>query len=484
MSANSIQKNFIYNLSNTVLKIVFPLLVFPHVSRILLTDGIGKVNYAAAVVNYFIIIATLGIPIYGLREMAKTKNNKKEELTVFSQVFSVNMLLVVVSYLLLFGLIQFGFIQDELKLIMINSLLIIFTLFEAEWYFQGIENYKFITVRNLVVKSVSLALIFLFVKTKADYHLYALILVLGLGGNSIFNAIFLLKRFGKEIRVYFSRLAIKRALRKHLNPIVTSSLLAIMGSIYLNLDTVMIGHFSTKTEVGIYTAAMRIVRLIITIILALNTVMIPKATQFFKSGESGHQRNIIALTLRFVFFISLPAILLLYFYATDIIQLYAGDDFVLSAPLLKVLVFLIIAVSISNLCGMQILFPTNQEKKFLIAVTFGAGLNFGLNYFLIPTYAAFGASIASMFTELLIALVLLYFSRNYFSWKNIWETRNYFIASIVMFLTFTALDFLLPNEGFLYLLIELVLSGILYLATLFLLKDEIIIKRLKYAESE
>ena len=436
------------------------------------------------VINYFIILSTLGIPIYGIREMAKTKGNRLKEFTSFSQLFAVNILLVLLSYSVLVLFIFTGIIESEVNLILINSLLIVFSLFEAEWYFQGIEDYKFITLRNLVVKIIALALVFIFVQSKSDYNAYAFIMVFALGGNAIVNAWFFVHRFGKKLLERFSFRAFQLAVKEHLSLVITSSLLAVMGSIYLNLDTVMIGYFSSKAEVGIYTAPMRIVRLAITIILALNTVMIPKATQFFEKGETVKWKEIINITLRYIFFVSLPAILLLYYYAEDLILLYAGESFRGSIPVLQILVLLIFTVSLSNLCGMQILFPGKKEKKFLIAVTLGAGLNFTLNLILIPNYQAVGASVASLITEFLIAVVLLYFTKNYFSLSSLLQLKNYFIALLLMGTSLYLGQQFFPCNNLVCRIIALVVASLIYLVTLWLLKDELLLRKKKHAKTQ
>ena len=187
MTLPSVKHNFLYNLTNTVLKIVFPLLVFPYVSRVLEPEGIGRINYAEAFASYFVLFSSLGIPIYGLREIAKYRS----DLTVLRErlggILCINFFFVILSYLVLGCLLYFQVIRKENNLILINSSLILFSLIEMEWYFQGTENYKFITIRNLILKTITMVLIFTTIHSKDDVLFYAVLMVVGIGGNSLFN---------------------------------------------------------------------------------------------------------------------------------------------------------------------------------------------------------------------------------------------------------------------------------------------------------
>lgn len=454
------------------MRIVFPLVVFPLVSRILLPEGIGRVNYANAVANYFVLFSTLGIPLYGLREIAKAKGNKTKRMKTFASVFSVNLILVMLSYLLLFAGITTGLIEKESKLIIIHSLLIVFTLFEAEWYFQGTENYRFITYRNLIVKSLSILLIFVFVKTKADFIWYAVILVFGIGGNSILNFSSILKEFGFKLFYLFKPTEIKNAINVHFSKVLTTSALALAGSIYLNLDLFMIGYFSGNNHVGYYTASSRIIRVVISVVLALNTVLLPKATDLIKNNEMEKLRQVVGLTNSFIYLISIPAIILLLFYAEPIILMFAGEDYIFSADILRILTFIIFFVSMNNLLGLQVLYPSNEEKKFLKAILIGAGINLIFNLALIPQLKSIGAAYASVFAELVIFIMLFFYTRKIIM-TNQWHIfKPYLLATGLMLLSIVLLNKVELYNGSYFYIFEILFASAIYLLVLFFQKNQ------------
>lgn len=477
MKTKGIQTNFLYNATNVFLRIAFPILVFPYVSRVLLPEGIGRVNYAQAVVSYFVLFSSLGIPLYGLRAIAKSKMEERGR--VFSEIFSLNTLFALIAYIVLFISIYSGFITNEVPLIVLNSSLIFFTLLEAEWYFQGTENYQFITLRNSIVKLVSLGAIFIFVQEVTDYWTYAIILVLGLGGNAFFNLFKIVKDFGWGLLKSFRLSLLKISLHKHFQSILTSSALALAGSIYLNLDTVMIGYFSSQEEVGYYTAAMRIVRVIVSIVLALNTVLLPRASLYAETNDKEGTRLLLSMNLRFIVGLSVPAIIIFFFYSEPIMLLFAGESFSSSIQLLELLCILIFFVSMSNMMGLQILYANKEEKRFLVAIVCGAILNLILNLIWIPQQQAYGAALASVIAEGLIFLILLIYTFRYFDKTQLVKLVNYLVAGSMMCLAALFLSMGVYFSEVIALLLNFILTGLTYAVVLWILKDQLIVQSFK-----
>ena len=479
MDKPSIKSNFFFNATIVVLRIAFPLIVFPFVSRILMPEGIGRVNYAQAVVSYFVLFSALGIPLYGIRAIAGIAASKSDRQKIFSEIFVLNALLAILSFSILAIAIHFNWITNEVPLILLHSLLIIFTLFEAEWYYQGTENYRFITFRNIIVKLLSIVAIFVLVKEVDDYWTYAVILVFGLGGNAIFNFFGILREFGMSlIKSLFSSFRLS-TLKKHLGAILLTSALSLAGSIYLNLDTVMIGYFSTQNEVGYYTAAMRIVRAIISVVLALNTVLLPRASSLAESKDLDGAKIILGLNLRFIVGFSIPVILIFSFYASPIIHLFAGDTFMASVGLLELLGLLIFFVSMSNMMGLQILYANKKEKQFLVAIILGAALNLMLNAYWIPELQAYGAALSSVLAEGLIFMLLLWYTSSYFDKQQLRNLINYIISGLLMLgfiMAFKYMDFSLHSYAF---IVELVFAISAYAIALIFMKDSLFLRLIK-----
>lgn len=472
MSLPSVKHNFLYNLTNTLLKIVFPLIVFPYVSRILQPEGIGRINYAEAFVSYFVLFSSLGIPIYALREVAKHRADLSALRERIAGIWCINVFFVIISYLVLASLLYFKAVNKESQLILINSSLILFSLLEMEWYFQGTENYKFITIRNLILKSITMILIFNVVKTKEDVYFYAVLMVLGIGGNSLFNFFYILREHGKALFTLINFGFIKKAFTQHFKTIVITSTMALAGSIYLSLDVIMLGQISTDAQVGLYSAGIKIIRVLITVVLALSTVLLPRASFHVMNEEMEEFKKLIKLSFDFICFISFPCIAGLFILAKPIIVMFSGLTFLPAHELMQLLAVLMLLVSLNNLLGMQILYPLGKERVFLVAIIFGALVNVVSNLLLIPMMAAKGASISSLLAELTIFIVLFWSSRQFFQMNYFIKPLKYILATSVMAVVVVLVsNFFNASNSIPYTILSIAAGGATYLIMLIGLKE-------------
>jgi len=472
----SVKHNFLFNLINTSLKIIFPLILLPYVSRILLPEGVGRINYAEAVINYFILFSSLGIPLYGIREIAKYRDNQLVLFQKMAGIFSVNFCLVILSYSALLLCLWFSVIEKEFTLVLINSSLILFSLIEAEWFFQGMENYRYITIRNVLVKSASLILICSLVKTKEDIMLYAVILVLGIGGNALFNFSYIIKNHGSTLLPYLKLRLIKQAFKEHINAIIITSSMALAASIYLNLDVIMLGYFSTNAEVGYYTSCIKIMRVLITVVLALLTVLLPRSSFLVSNNQMQEFEKLIILSFKFICFIGLPCITGILLLSKQMIFVFFGESFYPAYGVMNLLCVLLFFVSMNNLLGMQILYPLNRERKFLYSILGGAIVNFSANLFLIYNFQAIGAAIGSVLAEIVIFIFLFISAKDYFKLIFLKKGINYLIASAVMAIVISLLNSTLTINVYVDLLIKIAVASITYFLSLIVLKETEFIK--------
>ncbi|MBP9068757.1 MAG: flippase [Bacteroidia bacterium] len=476
MALPSVKHNFFFNLINTLIKIVFPLIVFPYVSRILLPEGIGRVNYAEAFVSYFVLFSSLGIPVYGLREVAKHRNDLPALQKKLAGVFSINIVFAIISYSILAFLVFFNFIGKEPQLILINSSLILFSLLDMEWYFQGTENYKFITIRNVILKMISLVLIFIFIRSNDDVLLYAALLAIGVGGNSLFNFSYVLSKHGKALLKHFNLKFIISSFSEHLRSILITSSMALAGSIYLSLDVVMLGQISSNEEVGFYSASIKIVRVLISVVLALSTVLLPRASLHVKNDEMKQFNDLIKLSFNFICFLSFPCIAGIVILSDSIIVLFSGMNFYPAHQVIELLAILMFLVSMNNLFGMQILYPLNKERLFLIAILIGAAVNVISNLILIPHYNAIGAAISSVLAEFFIFITLFIVNRKFFEAATFKKPLRYILATVIMCAVVMTLNHFIPPFKLLNTAAMILTGGLCYVITLVLLKETDFIK--------
>ena len=231
-------KNFITNLIKILVNLIFPLITFPYISRILLPEGIGRITYVQSINNYFLLFINLGIPLYGIREIAKVRNNKLEKSKVFSEIFFLNIITTILGVVVYICFYNLNIIKNDKEIFLIFSLVLLFNFLSVDWFFQGIEDYKYITVRTVIIKILSTLFLFVFIKKSSDIYIYSIIVVFSLVGSNFFNIV----RALKLVQLKLKGLNIKRHLKGIF--IIFSMNLAI--SIYTNLDSVMLGSYGSK----------------------------------------------------------------------------------------------------------------------------------------------------------------------------------------------------------------------------------------------
>lgn len=472
----SIKSNFIFNIFRIITNLLFPIITFPYISRILNPEGIGKVTFTNSVADYFLMFAGLGIPLYGIRETAKVRDNKEELKKTTSEIFFLNFITTIIIVILYYIFLYLGYLGKERVLLEIMSLNIFLTFLGVEWFYQGMEEYKYITIRSTIFRVISLMLIFSLVKSKDDYAIYAGITVFSTVGSNVLNFL-KLKTFTK---LSFKNLDIKR----HLKPILTIFSMNIAVSIYTNLDNVMLGYRSTEISVGLYSSGIKLVKLVLGIVTSLGAVMLPRISNYIHNGLENELKNLLDKALKFIVLLSLPCFLGLYLTSKEIILIFSGQGFIEAIPTMMYLTPLIIIIALSNFIGIQILYPRGEEKKVLISVIVGAIANFSLNWILIPKYAQNGAAISTTIAEGLVLLTQLILSYRYLKFiKFNFEFFKPIIATIFMGIIIVVLNNNTLDNIYLSLLFKILVGGSSYLIALLVLKDkflyEIINKILK-----
>lgn len=459
-----IQKNFIYNNVLGLTNIIVPLIVFPYLTRTLGPSGIGIVQFAVSLASIFVLIGSLGLPIYGIREIAKCNHNKEKLKKTYSELLIIQLFSTVFSLFFFYLFIQAtGILLNETAIKYLSYFYIIASLGLLHWFYQGIENFRFITIVNFTSKILSLAAIFFLVKRQEDYWVYFLILTVVLVICSLINIFYSL---------YFSGFTLKNLnFRKHLNSIIILFGTQLAVGIYLNLDVVFLKYFSSDYEVGLYTPASKIVKLFIFIITSLGAVLIPKLTIHLKNNQHKESGNIITKSIQFVILISLPIIVLLSVISNDLIELFAGMEFLKSGLLLIFLCPIILIIGLSNIFGLQILVPINQEKKLLLSIVIGALFSVFLNFLLIPIYKSFGVVFSLLITEVIITALTFYFSRKFLFFKIPFISGLKYLFFSLLILPF-CLFFKIYFDGLIFLVIASLTTIIIYLLCLIVSKDK------------
>lgn len=464
----SLAKNSLYNVIYRVISVLFPLIMISYASKVLQPQGIGKVSSAQNIAQYFVLIAALGLPTYGTKKIAACCGDTNKINQTFSELFVINfcstLLCSVVYYMMI---IAFPFYRERFPVYAAAGLAIVFNFFNIDWYYQGIEEYKYIMLRGLMVKILSLAFVFIFVRTEKDYVAYALILTLSKVANYLFNIIHVRSRI-KFLIKNINPL-------QHLKPVLVLLSAAIAVEIYTLADTTMLTFMCGDTIVGYYSNSIKCISVIRTLIAAVCAVFLPRLSFYYAKGDLENFNGLITRGFKILFTFTLPAAIGCALVASDFIPLLFGASFTGSITTTQILSISIITVAFSNFIGYQILVTIGKEKIMLISTVVGAVVNVIMNYFLIRLMQHNGAAIASVITEGTVAMIQLISIRK--SVKIGSMLRECIIPSTVGALLLAIILISIRStmcEGILRLIVCVVLGVLIYMITNMLLKNDMV----------
>lgn len=467
----SLKINFIMNTILTCSAYIFPLITFPYISRVLGVDGNGKINFANSIVNYFVMFASLGIPIYGIRACANVRNNKKELSKTVHELLILNIIMCFITYIVLFNCV---FLIDKMyqykNLIFIFSSTLILNCIGVEWLYKALEEYSYITIRSIIFKVIAIILMFLFVRSKNNYVTYAIIMVIGSSASFIFNIVKLPQY------IYIKRYKSYNLL-KHLKPIFMFFLLSVSWTIYTNLDVIMLGFMKGNIEVGYYSAAIKIKSILVSTVSALGTVLLPRLTVYINDKNEKNFYKLLKKNCNFILITSFSIIGFLVINAYEIIILLSGSEYIPAIPIMQVVVFSILFIGLSTMTGTNILVPIGKESITVLATVGGIVVNIILNYILIPKFGAIGAAFSTVIGEVTILLIECFYLRNKLSllFDKI-EIIKILIATIITStITLFVKGYFVNLNILIILFISTAIYWMTYIIILFIFKEQFIL---------
>ncbi len=464
----SIKKNFIYNLIYQVFVMAAPLVTTPYISRCLGAERIGEYSYSYSLVSYFMIAAILGTATYAEREIARYQDDKEKRSYRFWDLFTLR---IITSFIcIVFYFVFISITNNDYLLSLIVSLNIISVALDTVWVFQGMEEFGKISLRNMFVKIAVITSIFIFVKSPDDIYIYTLIMSL----SPVVSALTLLPFIPKYIsKPNFKRIKPFKDFKNILRLFVPT----VAISVYTVLDVTMIGLFTTtKIENGFYEQASKLSKTALTIITTLSTVMMPRISYYFQKDEKEKIQEYMLKSYQFALFLGLPICFGLIGISSNLVPWFYGAGYDKVAMLLNLSSFLVIAIGLSNITGMQYLVPTMQQDKLTISVIIGAGVNFICNLVLIPRWYSSGAMLASVIAEFSVTAVQFYYVRKQLNLRKVLSfIPKYLISSLLMLMLLKLEEQYLPSS-ILSTLIMIVSGALLYFIVLIVLKDKLLLE--------
>lgn len=473
-NVSSIKTNYILNTIIQLLLIITPFITMPYVSRVLGVESVGEYSYSASIVSYFVFTAVLGSSTYGQRQIAFDKNDNHTLSLTFWNTFTFRVITTFASTGLYFIYLVLSNNMNLLCVIM--SVNIINVSFDINWFFQGLENFKQVAIKNIIIKLISTALIFILIKKPSDLWLYALIIVLStaIGSISIWISI-----RGKISHIKISEIKPFN----NFKDIILIFLPTIAIEIYTILDKSMIGWFSdSSSENGYYEVAEKMSRLSLTIVTSLGAVILPRVAFLFKNNKLHEAKEYIKKAYKFIWMFSIPITLGLIAVSSVFVPVFFGDDYSKSIVLLEILSLLVIFVGLANVTGIAYLIPTKQQNIYTISVTIAAVINIIMNLILIPKYYSVGAAISTITAEGIgcsIQIGYCIIKKQLRMNDIIFASWKYMLSGSLMFVLVFLLKTFFFDSGVISLIILIVSGVTFYFTFLLLIKDSFLIKNLK-----
>lgn len=428
MKQKSLKKNAFYSVLKVFLSLIFPLITFPYASRILLPEGIGKINFANSVISYFCMIASLGIGGYATREASKIRDDRKALSKLFKEIISINLVCCFVAYILFFIALHFiSKFSNYRTLLLVSSIKILFSVLGIEWIFIANEDFKYITIRTFFIQLFSLIYLFVFVHTTEDIIHYAIFGLLTAVGCNAFNFIFI----GKYVDLGFKT---KLEIQKHLKAILIFFGMTIVTSIYTMLDTAMLGFLSSDIEVGYYTASTKLGHMVLSMLTAITVVLLPRLTNYAQKNDTSSFNELVKKSANILLLLSIPMTCGLIILARPLVLLLSGKQYLPAVISMQIISPILIIISFGSLTGVQILPAIGKEKISFYSYIIGAITNIILNSILIPQYGALGAAIGTVGAESSVTVVQIFFTRKYIINKDFFITlvETLFASSLMI----------------------------------------------------
>lgn len=398
---NSIKKNFLMNGLLMLSSILFSVVSFPYVSRVLRPAGMGRVSFALSLTAYFNMFAQLGIPTYGIRACARLRNDRRELSRTAQELTLINLLLAIPSYALLLAAAAFvPALGGERALYAVVGSSILFNAVGMEWLYKGLEQYGYIAARSALFRLLSLIGIFLLVRGPEDYLLYGAMTVLAASAGGAVN----LFAAGRRISL---RPAGGYRFSRHLKPIAVFFAMSCATVVYTNLDTVMLGVMRGEEAVGCYQAAVKIKGALVGVVASVGTVLLPRVSYYYENEMREAFREMGEKALRLVLLTALPLSAYFLLFAEPMILFFSGKEYLPSVLPMRIIMPALLFIGLTNILGMQILIPQGKERVVLRSEFFGAAADFVLNLLLIPRFSAAGAALGTLAAELVVLAVQL-----------------------------------------------------------------------------
>lgn len=462
--------NAALNTTKTVLGIIFPLITYPYVSRILGVENLGIYNFSLSFLSYFLLIAGLGVAPYGIREGTQYRENKDAIAEFVSELFSINIISTVLTYLLLFAFLYYiPFLANYNTPILILSIEIICTTVGVSWVCNIYEDFFVIALRTILFQIISLLLIFILVKSSADLYKYLTVVVISNSGANFFNFIYIRKKYCKF------RFTLKINWQRHLKPVLTIFFTLVAMTIYVSSDMIMLGYMLNNYNVGIYSTAVKVYLVVKNILNSITMVLIPRFSLLLSQSTTENVDILFSKVFNIMTLIMLPVCVLLCVLSDDVVFIVSGVNFMKASQPLKYLSLALFFSIYAYLCTQCILIPAKREDIVFKAAVLSAIVNVLLNFFLIPELGINGAAITTVIAEAVIFMMTFLQAKNIIGSIDVRKNSLSVLSGcLCIYIVCTFMHTV--NNLFLRLICSVITSLFVYIVILLVMRNSVILQ--------
>lgn len=467
--------NIFYNCCTQLLAIIVPLITSPYISRVLQPDRLGVYTYIDSVSQIVLVIGSIGLSNYAIREISYVKDNRRERSIIFFEILILRIILLVVSYIAYCLFMK----NTQYKMFSIYQLIWFFGSFlDIAWLFNGVEDFKTIVLRTFFVKVINVILIFIFIKTRDDLLLYIIIM----GICQVINSLLCYGNIKKLIMLPdFKDLHIIR----HIKPTLKIALPQIVTLIYYQMDKVMLEFLLKDTAtIAYYDQADKIVKIPVTAITAVSTVMLPKSSKYYIDDDKRGLEKSIQMTIDFSILLIMPMCFGLMSISYGFVPWFYGSDYLMVAPIIIALCPVIIARGLSSISNTQYLVPTKNTKYLTLSSVFSAFANVVINYLTIPLFGVYGAVLGTIVAEYSVTAIQFYYMMKNIKIHNLFRNVIKYSFYGLIISVVSLYIWILMGTHIYTTILQIVVACLLYLVMLAITKDKLIFRHIKCRNGE
>lgn len=409
-NTNSVKRNLIWNILLTISGYIFPLLTFPYVTRVLGAGNLGLANFALSMVDYAVLFSTLGMSMVGIRYIAQSSDNEEKRSDVFSKLVSIHLALsIIVLIIYLSCVLLIPQLNDDKNLYIVGASKILMNVFLVEWLFQGMQDFRYVTIRTLVIRCIYVVGIFVFVRTSDDYDNYFYVTIAQVVINVIVNW-----RYSHKYAKFKFTL---QGAKEFVYPIMSMGINSILLSFYGTFNVLYLGFKCTHEEVGYFTTATKLYAIFISLLTAYNGVFVPYLNSLYAKGELERFKQIVTKSLSLISMAAIPIIVCGSILAPEIIRLIAGAGYEQAVLPFQIILIQVLIVGITQILENQILLSFKHFKQILFCTASTTMMSVVIITVWVPQYGAVAAAAAVAIPHVFEIILLYYFAQKAINFK-------------------------------------------------------------------